>query len=421
MPYIPPKDKRQWAKHMEAQGLTGQTMHGQAFNSASKFTWKSFLTLRILRQPVKPRYFNFDTVGLDQGLIAKADERLRSYGSWKSYRESFARQKPKEGNFFLAKLFQDQTMTIKSDGVSSSISRRETRSMTQGEEDRQEPPQTPTKSGGMITGEAAFATIEGAVRSVEGGEAFFTPSIPGSNVSSEYTPDDEQYTMTIDEQIVNTALLNFLKAITESFSDITHHWAIHRNALHATVNERELYEARTDGYLSGNSGSSIRALVEVKAAVRSKKVDEIFMQESAQMVAWILNQPEEYLKMPGRYVRCSSYLQYTELTDERFFQVLQDRHEIYLNFAQFGDKYVQYLRDEGVQLRDDDPESFMTIFEVGPYKTRDKDHMMELGRILLALTLRADEDEANRRQREPQRGLQRNLIEEFQRVDLNAH
>lgn len=227
--------------------------------------------------------------------------------------------------------------------------------------------------------------------------------------------------MTIDEQIVNTALLNFLKAITESFSDITHHWAIHRNALHATVNERELYEARTDGYLSGNSGSSIRALVEVKAAVRSKKVDEIFMQESAQMVAWILNQPEEYLKMPGRYVRCSSYLQYTELTDERFFQVLQDRHEIYLNFAQFGDKYVQYLRDEGVQLRDDDPESFMTIFEVGPYKTRDKDHMMELGRILLALTLRADEDEANRRQREPQRGLQRNLIEEFQRVDLNAH
>lgn len=66
--------------------------------------------------------------------------------------------------------------------------------------------------------------------------------------------------------------------------------------------------------------------------------------------------------MPGRYVRCSSYLQYTELTDERFFQVLQDRHEICLNFAQFGDKYVQYLRDDDVQLRDDDPESFMTIF-----------------------------------------------------------
>ena len=212
-----------------------------------------------------------------------------------------------------------------------------------------------------------------------------------------------------------------MKAITENFPDITHHWTIHRNALHATVKERELYEARTDGYLSGNYGKSISALVEVKAAVRSKKVDEIFMQESAQMVAWILNQPEEYLKMPGRYVRCSSYLQYTELTDDRFFQVLQDRHEIYLDFAQFSEKYVQYLRNEGVQLRDDDPESFMTIFEVGPYKTTNKGHMMELGRILLALTLRADEDEANRRQREPQRGLQRNLIEEFQRVDLNAH
>ena len=181
----------------------------------------------------------------DQGLITKADEKLGSYGSWKSYHESFTRQKPKEGNFFLAKLFQDQTMEIKSDGVSSSISRKETHSMTQGEENRKEPPQTPTKSGGMITGEAAFATIEGAVRSVEGRETFFTPSMPGSNVSSEYTPDDEQYTMTIDEQIVNTALLNFLKAITENFPGITHHWTIHRNALHATVKERELYEART--------------------------------------------------------------------------------------------------------------------------------------------------------------------------------
>ena len=59
---------------MEAQGLAGQTIHGQVFNSASKFTWKSFLTLRILRKPVKPKHFNFATVGLDQDLINKADE-----------------------------------------------------------------------------------------------------------------------------------------------------------------------------------------------------------------------------------------------------------------------------------------------------------------------------------------------------------
>lgn len=311
-----PETEDDWAGQMRAEGLTGQTMHGQAFKSASKFTWKSFLTLRILREPFKPKKFNFETVGLNQDLIKKAEEKLRPYGSWGSYCESFRRgQKPKEGNFFLAKLFQDQTVEIRSNGVSSSISRKDTRSMAQDEDSRQEPPQTPTKSGGMITGENVFAEIEGAVQSVEGREVFFTPSIPGSNVSSEYIPDDVQYTMTIDEQIVNTALLNLLKAITENFSDISHHWTIHRNALHATVKERELYEARTDGYLSGNSGSSIRALVEVKAAVRSKKLDEIFMHESAQMVAWILNQPEEYLKMPGRYVRCSYYSQYAKLTD----------------------------------------------------------------------------------------------------------
>lgn len=46
---------------------------------------------------------------------------------------------------------------------------------------------------------------------------------------------------------------------------------------------------------------------------------------------------------------------------------------------------------------------------------------MELGRILLALTLRADEDEANRRQTGPQRGPQRDLTEEFRRMSLNVH
>lgn len=292
-------------------------MHDQAFNSASKFTWKSFLTLRVLRKHVKPDAFDFRTVGLGQDLIDKAGEKLRNYNSWGSYGESFEEgQKAKEGNFFLAKLFQDQTTEIRSNEVSSSISPKKTRSMTRKEQNRQEPPQTPTKSGGIVTGEAALNEIDNAIRISEGGsgEAFVTPPIPGSNVSSEYMPDD-QYTKTIDEQIVNTALINFLRAITENFSDIAHYWTIHRNALHATVKGRELYEARTDGYLSDKSGTSIRALVEVKAAIRSSKLVDIFMQESAQMVAWILNQPEEFLKMPGRYVHCSLYFQYLELTN----------------------------------------------------------------------------------------------------------
>ncbi|ODM19157.1 hypothetical protein SI65_05774 [Aspergillus cristatus] len=120
-----------------------------------------------------------------------------------------------------------------------------------------------------------------------------------SSAQSESIPNDKFYTKTIDEQIVNTALLNFLKAITQHFSDISHRWTINRKAFHATAKGTKLYEARTDGCLSHDDGQSVCPLIEVKAAVRSKKLYDIFMQESAQMVAWTLNDTEEYVLPPG--------------------------------------------------------------------------------------------------------------------------
>lgn len=100
-------------------------------------------------------------------------------------------------------------------------------------------------------------------------------------------PNDKFYTKTIDEQIVNTTLLNFLKAITQPFSDIPHRWTINRKAFHATAKGTKLYEARTDRCLSHNDSQSVRSTIEVKAAVRSKKMYDISMQESAQMIAMI--------------------------------------------------------------------------------------------------------------------------------------
>ena len=74
------------------------------------------------------------------------------------------------------------------------------------------------------------------------------------------------------------------------------------------------------------------------------------------------------------------------------FLVSQDRDEIYLNFAKHGEQYLAYLRGER-KFDENDKESFMTILEVGPFQTHKLNNMEKLVPILLALTLRAVEDE----------------------------
>ncbi|KAJ5725321.1 uncharacterized protein N7483_006678 [Penicillium malachiteum] len=90
---------------------------------------------------------------------------------------------------------------------------------------------------------------------------------------------------TKDEQIVNTALLLFLNALTIHFREITSTWTLHRKAFIAKFKQAE-YEARTDGYLHDYSGNP-KILLEVKPVKRKEKQTFIQMQEGAQMVAWI--------------------------------------------------------------------------------------------------------------------------------------
>lgn len=59
-------------------------------------------------------------------------------------------------------------------------------------------------------------------------------------------------------------------------------------------------EARTDGYLRDKISNKIRALIEVKAAVRGKNIRPIVEQESAAMSNWI-NQDPKTTGLAGRY------------------------------------------------------------------------------------------------------------------------
>jgi hypothetical protein len=98
--------------------------------------------------------------------------------------------------------------------------------------------------------------------------------------------------------LLTTAILLFLDALTVHFS-LSTSWTLHRRAFTAKF-QNASFEARTDGYLKDKNSGKVRAIVEVKPAVRDKAPRRIRMQESAQMVGWILNEPQTTKPLPGR-------------------------------------------------------------------------------------------------------------------------
>ncbi|PYI26442.1 hypothetical protein BP00DRAFT_381902 [Aspergillus indologenus CBS 114.80] len=91
------------------------------------------------------------------------------------------------------------------------------------------------------------------------------------------------------------------------------------------------------------------------------------MQESAQVVAWLMDNTSETRERLGIHIS-------------------QDRHEIFLIFAQFDSDYIAYLENK---LSDESALSFLTMHQYGPWNTESRSHMEELGPILLAITLYA--------------------------------
>ena len=76
-----------------------------------------------------------------------------------------------------------------------------------------------------------------------------------------------------------------------------------------------------------------------------------------------------------------------------------------MNFAEYGDGFVEYVNGKGVDIND--PNSLNTIFEIGPYNTKEQGEMERLGPILLALTKRAARDAAEEEVKAKEEGIPR--------------
>ena len=120
-------------------------------------------------------------------------------------------------------------------------------------------------------------------------ETPLVPITPAALVPHEL--QKEMFPPTKDEQIVNIALLVFLNALTMHF-DISQRWkwTPHRKGFVPQFRDGS-FHAHTDGYLHDEQETPY-ALIEVKPVVRAGKQNLIQMQESAQMVGWIMSEPD---------------------------------------------------------------------------------------------------------------------------------
>jgi len=105
-----------------------------------------------------------------------------------------------------------------------------------------------------------------------------------SDILSPYSPVGPEaatwFPPTKDEQIVNSALVLFLKAVTVHFVGDAN-WSFQRKAFNFADKRDKVFEARVDGVLLRRCDHQIMAILEVKPFVRGKKEAAIQRQEAA--------------------------------------------------------------------------------------------------------------------------------------------
>ncbi|KAL4860657.1 hypothetical protein BDV12DRAFT_181258 [Aspergillus spectabilis] len=193
--------------------------------------------------------------------------------------------------------------------------------------------------------------------------------------------DREVFPAVSDENIVNTLVVAFASIITFSFKGVKGHWSQERrgykvvraaNSTQAASNKK-LYEARTDGHLfipnKENTNSSV--IIEVKPMERIQ-CPRVRMQETAQMVAWIHAEPDD---LRGKSTQGQKF---------RRLLLSQNRHEIFLIFAEYDSEYLDYVTNSD---RTTKCNSFLRMNEFGPWDILDAAHVQAIASIILAVTL----------------------------------
>ncbi|KAJ8128154.1 hypothetical protein O1611_g5484 [Lasiodiplodia mahajangana] len=393
-----PEDHKQWSKM--ASSLKAYSIYNSpyAFNSASKATDPQFLLLRaiykIKRQSELDREEWFTKSSLKSASIT-----LRRNKPWNRFLEDIDSQDPaatrdlnpydfRGGEIFaMVRYYQIETTRprCRTDflhekiqiPIDSPIAHR-TRAATLAAGNPE--PQTPTpaprgKSYSIQELSKDFSHVDLGSDTEPSPQSlrYTNPLTPTSPISA--AEAKEMAESINDEQIVNTALILLLNALSMCSKKVKARWTLQRESLilgkKATPSEEavKMFEARVDGILQSRD-HKVKAIVEVKPCLRESKDTEIRMQETAQMAAWICHHPPDTNEMRKKEEKARRLL------------ISQDACEIYLTFAEFDADYVDYVCGKLMETK-----SFLEMNEFGPFDTKHRGQMRELGRLLLAFTI----------------------------------
>jgi hypothetical protein len=314
-----PATAAQWDRQIVHAGVEGLSIfHLANHNSGSNITHAQFLLLRVLWHKEDQNVFSRTAKSwVPDDEYEKAKRLLKAKRFWHRYLKSFEQTaaqlsgKPLPddlGTFSLVRDSQCEVERIDDDNSSESPKFSPIAHRTRGRAALKNPlqaPSTPTpiRTAANPIQNDPYLTPD-VLRVVDHMAEFgisdspFPPQSSAavrSDILSPCSPAGPEaaacFPPTKDEQIVNSALLLFLKAVTVHFVGEAN-WSVQRKAFHVANKGDKIFEARVDGVLLRRSDHQIMAILEVKPCIRGKKEADIQRQESAQMAAWISSEGE---------------------------------------------------------------------------------------------------------------------------------
>ncbi|KAL7649029.1 hypothetical protein ACMYSQ_012536 [Aspergillus niger] len=291
-----PSNRQEWESMVKSKGLQGKTVHAAELASGSKIGVDQHLLLRVLWVDHRS---NLSLPPKISKLLPKAAGMLVEYKSWETYCDSFGNTENPEGSFAVARYYQQKAANskenIQPNSFDTPVALRTRSKQNNKAPDisklQLNPPETPSGKQRKPPETPILSTSDDDwIADDDDSPPKMTPVTPAAQVPEEL--QKKMYPPTKDEQIVNTALLVFLNALTFHFPDcVPCEWTLHRRSFHANFTQAS-FEARTDGYLDDGQENAC-ALIEVKPVIRGKRQNLIQMQESAQMVAWLMNDSDK--------------------------------------------------------------------------------------------------------------------------------
>ncbi|KAF7137025.1 hypothetical protein CNMCM5793_006829 [Aspergillus hiratsukae] len=186
--------------------------------------------------------------------------------------------------------------------------------------------------------------------------------------SSALTPD--KWSRSEGEGLVNVALVELLSTLTITCKGAKLDWSRPKKRLDFSLGHANV-RSINDGSLRARYTGDILAVLEVKPIRLIEKGLATLMQMGLEMMSHILDCEEK------------------KMAKKSYWMLSQHFDEIYFTWAEMDDGYIDYLRHGHCG---DETLSFMHLKFVGPFHIYNSEHMYDLGRLALSLTVQESED-----------------------------